>query len=120
MSKWKNLLKDALTAYITYSFTGGFFTNSQTVSQLTARKTRKTAKGVYDNYTGHYGRQQKRLAEGQQKADIIEQEEQRKYALAQRKVMIDEQRERMGVGVKYKTSTRFEQKGKAKPKETLG
>lgn len=121
MAKWKNLLKDALTAYISYAAFGGFFTNSQTVAQVTARKTRKVAKSIYDNYTGHYGRQQERLSEGQQKADIIEQEERKQYALAQRKVMIDEQRERMGVGgKKFNTSTRFEPKGKAAKRETLG
>ena len=116
MSKWNKVFKQIATFAVVYFSTG----NPYYAATASTKKARNTAKGVYDNYTGHYGRQQKRLAEGQQKADIIEQEEQRKYALAQRKVMIDEQRERMGVGVKYKTSTRFEQKGKAKPKETLG
>ena len=123
MSKWKKALKDIGFSAIVYvsTFGAGMGGGSGLFSSATGNKGRKTAKGVYDNYTGHYGRQQKRLAEGQKKEDIIEQQEQRKYALAQRKVMIDEQRERMGVGGrKFNTSTRFETKGKAAKRETLG
>ena len=71
------------------------------------------AKNVYDVFwrdaynqaTGHYARQQKRLAREQQRRQERLEAQQRQYAYNQRKAQIDELRERVGAGgTRYRTN----------------
>lgn len=125
MGKLKNWLKDALSAYVVYVITGGFYSTGgggEGLSAGSGHKAKKYGEQAYGLYTGHNKRQQERLAEEQQRSDFIEQQEQKKYALAQRRVQIDAQRERIGVGSRYRTSTRnqLDARGGGARRETLG
>lgn len=82
--------------------------------------TRKIEKKAYDKYTGHYKRQQKRIEDSEQKKNYIYQEQEKKAALEQRRTAIDMQRDRIGVGSNYRTSTRNENIRGGQKRETLG
>lgn len=68
------------------------------------------AEKVYKKFSGHYNRQSDRISEEQTRAEIYEaqqekEREKREY-YQQRKQQVDERREKVGVGTKYRTSTR--------------
>ena len=77
-------------------------------------------KRIYQNYSGHFDRQKERLDESQKKQDAFYVQEEKKATLEQRRDAIDRQRDRIGVGSKYRTSTRNENIRGDQRKEPLG
>ena len=76
----------------------------------------QNSKLLYNKYTGHYDRQAKRIRSEQDVDEFVrdmkQKEEEKMEMLAQRQKTVDEIRESVGVGVKYKTSTRNSTLGK--------
>lgn len=65
----------------------------------------KDAKKYYNLTTGHYARQQQRLAQEEQRRQERLEAQQKQYAYNQRKAQIDELRERVGAGgTRYRTN----------------
>lgn len=70
-----------------------------------ALRGKKDFQGMYNLATGHYARQQQRLAKEEQARQAKALEQQKEYAYNQRKAQIDELRERVGAGgTRYRTN----------------
>ena len=86
----------------------------------------KDAQQYYNLTTGHYARQQNRLAKEEQRRQERIQAQEREYAYNQRKKQIDELRERVGAGGSRYRTDRQEKKvassiwGSGNNVETLG
>lgn len=91
-----------------------------------AIRGKKDAKGVYNLYTGHYARQQSRLAKDEQRQQQKIIAQQKEYEYNQRKEQIDALRERVGAGGSRYRTNRQDRKtassflGSSNNVETLG